>query len=189
MMAHRDAGWNSTPALAKADTDRSGAAMTFSTDSTNALQVLMARLVAEHPQVSPDEICTFLSAEVKADPDLEEAIMEQALREAAGEIERLSARREAISNETDKANFNRVVERTVAKISRALDDMVRDLPQQCTWQMTIELVVAYLMITQPWLMRYRWIREAYAAATAERPATVGLEQPEWLDDRERKKAN
>jgi hypothetical protein len=72
--------------------------------------------------------------------------------------------------------LDRVVDRTAAKISRALDAMVRDLPDPCASQVAIEFVVRELAITQPFFMQLimedRWIREAYAAAVAERPATA-----------------
>jgi hypothetical protein len=72
--------------------------------------------------------------------------------------------------------IDRAVERTTAKVSRALDDMVLALPEAAAPQMAIELVVRELAQMQPWFMRLIMedpdIRETYAAATAERPATA-----------------
>jgi hypothetical protein len=73
---------------------------------------------------------------------------------------------------------DRVVERTADRISRALDAMVRDLPEHPLGppspQLAIELVIARLAVTQPEFMRLifedLYIRETYYAATAERPA-------------------
>ena len=78
------------------------------------------------------------------------------------------------------AKWNReldyVVKRTAARVSAALDKMVGDLPEGAAPQMAMELVVRELAKRQPWLMSLIMenadIREAYAAAVAEQPATA-----------------
>jgi hypothetical protein len=86
----------------------------------------------------------------------------------------------AAENAKWERGTDRVVDRTADRISRALDAMVRDLPEHPLGppspQLAIELVIAQLAVTQPYLMRLifedPYIREAYYAATAESPATA-----------------
>jgi hypothetical protein len=70
--------------------------------------------------------------------------------------------------------IDRVVDKTTERISKALDRMVDTLPEGAAPQMAIELVVARLADHQSWFMRLimedEYIREAYYAAVARRPA-------------------
>jgi hypothetical protein len=80
---------------------------------------------------------------------------------------------------TDAENkaLDRVVKRTATRISRAMDNMERDLPETVAPQLAIELVVRELAQMQPWFMRLimedRDIRESYEDATASIPAQPG----------------
>jgi hypothetical protein len=69
---------------------------------------------------------------------------------------------------------DRVVERTAASISAAMDKMCRELPYPAAPQMTLELVVDRLTQMQPWfldlIMEDHNFRETYEAAVARRPA-------------------
>jgi hypothetical protein len=69
---------------------------------------------------------------------------------------------------------DRVVRRTAASISDAMDKMVRDLPDDAAPQMALELVVDRLTQMQPWflelIMEDHNFRETHAAAVARRPA-------------------
>jgi Flp pilus assembly protein TadB len=73
-------------------------------------------------------------------------------------------------------DIDRVVERTATAIAAALDRMVADLPEGAAPQMALEAVVRRLVPRKPWAMRLLMedvdIREAYAAAVAEMPATA-----------------
>jgi hypothetical protein len=74
----------------------------------------------------------------------------------------------------NKRQLDRVVKRTAAGISDAIDKMVRDLPDDAAPQMALELVVDRLTQMQPWflelIMEDHNFREAQAAAVARRPA-------------------
>jgi hypothetical protein len=77
----------------------------------------------------------------------------------------------------NRRKVDRVIARTAARISAALAEMERDLPVDAAPQMALELVVRELAHRQPWFMRlimeHADFLEAYAAATAERPARPG----------------
>ena len=77
--------------------------------------------------------------------------------------------------------IDRVVKQTSDRISGAMDEMVVDLPEGAAPQMAIELVVRELAQQQTWLMGLIMedpdIREAYAAAVAELPATGDKRSP------------
>jgi hypothetical protein len=90
---------------------------------------------------------------------------------------KVAGRRTENSKMAPLMNIDRVVERTATRISAAMDKMVADLPETAVPQMAIELVIRRLAVSQPWLMQLTMedkdIREAYAAAVAEQPATPG----------------
>ena len=71
-----------------------------------------------------------------------------------------------------------IIERTATKISAALDKMIADLPETAAPQIALELVVRKLAHRQTWflslIMEDADIKEAYAAAVAETPATARL---------------
>jgi hypothetical protein len=71
-----------------------------------------------------------------------------------------------------------IIERTATKISAALDGMIADLPKAVAPQMLLELVIRKLAHRQTWfmplIMEDADIKEAYAAAVAETPATARL---------------
>ena len=70
----------------------------------------------------------------------------------------------------------RIVERTAAAISEALDKMVADLPEDVAPQAILELVVVELAYRQPWFLRIIMedpdLQELYQAAVARTPQTA-----------------
>jgi hypothetical protein len=69
---------------------------------------------------------------------------------------------------------DRVVARTTARISSALDNMVRTLPDMHSPQLALEFVVRQLVPLQPWFMELLMespdIKESYADEVSRIPA-------------------
>ena len=69
-----------------------------------------------------------------------------------------------------------VVDRAVVEISCSLIRMMRDLPVDFASQKAIHLLIGQLTKAHPWLigliMEDKDVREAYAVAVAEMPATA-----------------
>jgi hypothetical protein len=67
----------------------------------------------------------------------------------------------------------RIEKQTAERIAAALDQMVRDLPEGCAPQASLEALVRELAVREPWFMRLIMedpdIREAYNAAIASIP--------------------
>ena len=67
----------------------------------------------------------------------------------------------------------RIEKQAAERISAALDQMVRDLPEGCAPQASLEALVRELAVREPWFMRLIMedpeIREAYDAAVASIP--------------------
>jgi Flp pilus assembly protein TadB len=74
----------------------------------------------------------------------------------------------------NERQLDRVVERTAARISAAMDKMCRELPEGAAPQMALERVVDRLTQLEPWfldlIMEDNNFRETYEAAVARRPA-------------------
>lgn len=67
-------------------------------------------------------------------------------------------------------SLGKIVERTAAAISKVLDQMVADLPEDTAPQAILELVVVELVDRQPWFLRAIMedpdLQELYQAAVA-----------------------
>jgi hypothetical protein len=72
--------------------------------------------------------------------------------------------------------YRRVVDRAALEISHTLIKMTGDLPVDFVCQQGLQLLVGQLAKAHPWLMSQimedKDIREAYAVAVAEMPATA-----------------